>query len=294
MVRKKRTIFLYMLITAILFRLLSNPLANVFQKKLIKSGVGLGYVNFFTYFALACASVSVFFVCEISFSFEFWFCCLFGGFLGAISNFCLVKALSLSDLSVLGPVNSYKSVVGVFFGIILLNEYPSLWGVFGIALIVFGSYFLTEKASGKFSFSLFREQGVRYRFYALFLSALESIFIKKVVLLSSVEVGFASWACFGGLFSLLFVKSGGMQQKISFAYTLPRILAIALFVGIMQYSTNFVFARMNVGYALALFQLSGMLSVIFGFLFFSEKNIFRKLVASIIMCIGAGIILINF
>ena len=58
----------------------------------------------------------------------------------------------------------------------------------------------------------------------------------------------------------------------------------------MQFSTNVVFARMNVGYALALFQLSGVASVVFGFVFFREQNILRKLFGSLIMSLGAAFI----
>ncbi len=287
-----RTIFLYtMLFSAILVRLFSNPFANVLQKKIINGGLSAGNVNSLTYLILACASLWLFFAREISFTGEFWVCCAFGGLLGAVSNFYLVRALELADLSVLGPVNSYKSVVGILFGILILGEYPTLTGVGGIALIIFGSYFLSEKNNKKFSFNLLLQRGVRYRFYALVLSAIESVFIKKVVVLSSVEVAFASWACFGGLFSLIFFRFQDRGCKI--LSSLPKIFVIACLVGVMQYSTNFIFARMNVGYALAIFQLSGVLSVLFGFLFFREKNIFRKLVASLIMCAGASIIFVG-
>ena len=60
----------------------------------------------------------------------------------------------------------------------------------------------------------------------------------------------------------------------------------------MQYSTNYVFSKINVALALALFQLSTILSVILGVSIFKEKNIVQKIVASLIMIIGAIIILI--
>ena len=48
---------------------------------------------------------------------------------------------------------------------------------------------------------------------------------------------------------------------------------------------------MNVSYALALFQLSSVVNVIFGYKFFKETQIKKKLVGTIIMVIGAGIII---
>ena len=60
----------------------------------------------------------------------------------------------------------------------------------------------------------------------------------------------------------------------------------------MQYSTNIVFERMNVSYALALFQLSAVLNVILGWKIFKEKDLIKKLAGSIIMVTGAIIIII--
>lgn len=60
----------------------------------------------------------------------------------------------------------------------------------------------------------------------------------------------------------------------------------------MQLSTNWVFAYMQVGLALALFQLSGVISVILGLLFFGEKNFWPKLAGSLIMCMGAAAVIL--
>lgn len=51
---------------------------------------------------------------------------------------------------------------------------------------------------------------------------------------------------------------------------------IALGLGLMQYSTNIVLAQMNVGLSLALFQLSSLVAVIFGWKMFNETQIAKK------------------
>ena len=292
MVRNNANHFLFMLLSAIILRLLSNPFANVLQKKLVSKGVDASFVNFLTYLFLGLVSVPAFFFCDKTFTVEFWSCCVLGGALGAFSNFFMVRALELSDLSVLGPINAYKSLVGILFGILLLGEFPTFLGLSGVIMIIAGSYFLTDTPSKIFSFDLFRQLGIRYRFYALFLAAVEAIFIKKVILLTSEYVAFSSWACFGCLFALIIARQRSASDTLSMPLIL-KVLTISLLFGIMQLSTNFVFAKMNVGYALAIFQLSGVISVLLGFLFFKERHIFRKLFASLIMCVGAGIIFVG-
>jgi len=74
-------------------------------------------------------------------------------------------------------------------------------------------------------------------------------------------------------------------------YRYQFLLIIA--VGIMQYSTNFVFERMNVAYALALFQLSTLLSVFLGINLFKEKGLKKKLAGSLIMIAGAVILILT-
>jgi drug/metabolite transporter (DMT)-like permease len=70
-------------------------------------------------------------------------------------------------------------------------------------------------------------------------------------------------------------------------------ITLVLLVALMQYSTNYVFSKMNVAYALALFQLSTIVSIILGVNIFKEKELIKKLIASIIMIIGATILILN-
>ena len=60
----------------------------------------------------------------------------------------------------------------------------------------------------------------------------------------------------------------------------------------MQMTTNYVFEKMNVGYALAIFQLSTIVSVVLGYKFFKEKDIGKKLLGSFIMVTGSVLIIL--
>ena len=63
--------------------------------------------------------------------------------------------------------------------------------------------------------------------------------------------------------------------------------------GLMQITTNYVFENMNVSYALALFQLSSLINVIFGYKFFKETHLIKKLIGTTIMIIGAVVIILG-
>ena len=115
---------------------------------------------------------------------------------------------------------------------------------------------------------------------------------KKVILLTNIQSTFFYWAIAGLLFSMVFTILSKHKLKIRKTNYKFQLILIFL-VAIMQYSTNYVFSRMNVAYALALFQLSTILSVFLGINIFKEKNLFKKLIASFIMLIGATIIILR-
>src|ERR1035437_8848549 len=172
---------------AVLLRIFSNPLGNVFQKKLMTKGIHPLFVNFLTYFLLsiACLFIAVF-IHWPALPRQFWTYSILGGIAGALSNGFLVKALQYGELSILGPINSYKSVVGIIGGIILLGETPNLWGLLGIALIIYGSYFVLDTTKERFSLALLKKKEIQYRLLAMILTAIEAVFVKKVILASSV------------------------------------------------------------------------------------------------------------
>ena len=288
-----------MLATAfsLILRILSNPIGNVFQKKLTEQQNHPLLVNFLTFFILSILCIVPAWrqdwgqVSELS-----WYYGIIAGVFGAIGNGFLVKALQGGDLSILGPINSYKSVVGILVGIVFLHEIPNIWGIAGIILIIYGSYFVLDTMQERFSWRLLKNKDIQYRIAAMVLTAIEAIFIKKVILYSSTMVSFFFWCWFGAFFSfilLFFLKVRFLKELKQIKYHhLPAYACLVLCIGTMQYTTNYVFSHMNVGYALALFQLSTLVSIILGYRIFKEQNIKKKLLGAIIMVIGSGVIIL--
>ena len=282
---------------AVSLRILSNPIGNVFQKQLTTKNHHPLLVNFITYFILAvlCVFLAVF-VNWFALPVAFWFYSVLGGITGALGNGFLVKALLKGDLSILGPINSYKSVIGIIVGIFLLGEIPNLWGVIGMLLIIYGSYFVLGTTEEKFTWKLFRKPEIKYRIWAMILSAVEAVFIKKIILVSSTTIAFISWCWLGSFFSfvILFVFRVEIKNEIrNIVLTdLQKYFLLVICIGTMQFTTNYVFGQMPVGYALSLFQLSIIVSVILGYRIFKEQNIRKKLVGSMIMIVGSIIIIL--
>lgn len=282
---------------AVVLRILSNPIGNVVQKQLTNGGHHPLLVNFLTYLLLSVGCLGLFVVMDRTvLPPEFWWYSILVGITGALGNAFLVKALQGGDLSVLGPVNSYKSVIGMIVGIFLLGEIPGFWGVLGVVLIIYGSYFVLDTTEERFSLRLLKKPAIQFRIWAMILTAIEAVFIKKVILASSTTVAFASWCFFGALFSFVLlllyrVQVAAEVQKIKHA-DYRKYLLLVLCIGTMQYTTNYVFDHMPVGYALSLFQLSTLISVLLGYKIFAERDIRKKLLGAVIMILGSVIIIL--
>lgn len=285
------------LILAVAVRILSNPFSNVIQKNLTLSRQHPFFINFLSYLILALFSLILLTRNPIvGLDHYFWIYSILGGIAGALGNAFIIKALESGDLSVLGPINAYKSIVGIVFAFFLIGELPNAWGFAGIFLIIAGSYFVLGTGEQKFGWSVFKQPAIRYRLMALVLTGIQAVFDKNIIQHSNLELAFVSWCVFGALFSFIVclvfnVRPSSYISSINLSIA-ARYILLCISIALMTASTNYVFKHMPVGEALALFQVSIIISVFLGYKVFSEGGIARKLVGAAIMVAGSFLILL--
>ena len=167
----------------LILRILSNPVANAFQKKIVQFNSAT-VSNFYTYALMSlCVIPFALKVGWTNLSLSVYTNAFFAGLLCSTGTACLIKALQSGDLSVLGPINSYKCVIGLFMAFFLLGEIPTILGFFGMILIIFGSWFVFDATDEGFSLKLFKRRDIQLRFLALLLTGIEAAFLKKVIIL---------------------------------------------------------------------------------------------------------------
>lgn len=278
------------LLTALTLRIFSNPIANTCQKKLGENTSSLS-VNFYVTLLMSIACViPALNINWTVYNMEFWFYVFLAGLFCSLGTVCLIKALKLGELSILGPLNSYKSLVGLISAFVLLGELPSLYGITGILLIVAGSLVLISPEQNRnrdksFLLSIF------LRVLALVFTGCEASILKKIILLSSPEISFVLWCFSGALFGGLFLIFTRHKFEIPKRGDWKLYFLAAVCLGVMQFSTNIVFKNMEVGTALALFQLSSIVNLFLGFKIFHESGIIRKFIGTLVMITGSILIL---
>ncbi|HLO79939.1 MAG TPA: EamA family transporter [Chitinophagaceae bacterium] len=286
-----------LLLAAVTIRIISNPISNVIQKNLTLSLHHPLFVNFLSYLVLSMFSLFLLPGHSLTdLNSSFWIYSVLSGVAGAFGNAFIIKALEKGDLSVLGPINAYKSVIGIIFAFILLGELPNFWGFIGVMLIITGSYFVLSTGQGKFSWSILKQPAIKFRIAALVLTGIQAVFDKKIIQNSDLAMAFVSWCTFGALFSYIICLLNGVKPQYYFKgmnrAIAGKYLALCASIALMTASTNYTFKNMPVGEALALFQISILISVFLGYKIFQEQGLIRKLIGSVIMIAGSLFILL--
>jgi drug/metabolite transporter (DMT)-like permease len=233
---------------------------------------------------------------------SFWMGIAIASVLDVAGNLLLVRAIGHGDMSVIGPLNSYKPLVGVALGVLMLGELPTFWGYAGIIVIVAGSLLLLQPKTNKSWMRNSRPtKPVCDRLMSILFTASASIFLKNAIQSSNPAQAYVGWSvgcCLLAWISvaITYQKSSSATQAISsnqIANDWILLASSGLSFLVMQGATIWLFAQMHVGYALALFQLASIIQVFLGRKLFREDKFLRRLIASLVMTIGATMVLLG-
>ncbi len=285
----------------ILIRIILNPIANAFQKQLINREASPAFVVFISYAMLAVLSaIIVLFTPLSALSTGFWINIFLASVIDGLGNLFSVKSLKSIDLSVFGPLNAYKPVFATVTGAVLLHEIPSLLGAIGIIIVILGSYLINyqsgKKKSGVQIKAAFHSPGFLYRLLAIACYAIAVVYLKKAVIVSSPLVTLLFWGIIGmlvlGVNTIVTLKRTDLQKNyIILKNQVGTYVMLAVFFIFTQWVSLFIFEKLFVGYALAVFQLSAFIHIIIGYKVFKEANMKYKIIGTLVMISGVLLIL---
>lgn len=285
----------------VVLRVLFSSLANVFQKKLVERVGNARIVVTSSLFIVSCmATPSLLLAPWDKLSATFWISCIAAAVLDVPGNVLLVGSLGKSDLSLVGPLNSLKPVVGMFLAMLLLREFPSTLGLVGVGVLAVGTWCLAataEASTGRKGIAWLWSPAARWRYGALFFTSAAAVCIKPAVLIGGTWPTFAVWSWLCTFLSLLWIRAAIGPQVIQAMlhrdhWNLTLIGSGICFCGLQGLSI-WLFQLIPVSYALALFQLSGLFNVYLGHKFFGESNGWQRFAVSIVMLIGAAFIILG-
>jgi uncharacterized membrane protein len=223
------------------------------------------------------------------------------GVLDALAFIASTIAIKRSSISLLAPISSFNPVFTTLFAIVGLGEIPTLTKWVGIIIIVIGAYLLNIQVIKEGMLmpfkKLFTDKAVQLFLFANVIWGLTPIFQKQSLLTTTPHAPL--FVSLIGFFVMTLSILPFVYKKVS---TIPSFvlqnhnafwfLLIAV-GGVSSTAAAFtVFSLTNVGYATAVFKLSVLFTVVGGALFFKEKNIKQRLIASVVMLLGTMLLLL--
>ncbi len=286
----------------VVVRVLANPCSNALQKLLGSRGFAAPVLLALPHLGLTLLAVPLL-VRGRPVSTAFWSWCLLSAALAVAANWLIIEAIRRADLSLLGPINSYKPVVSLLPGMLLLGERPGPASLAGIGLVLAGSLLLMDplrgpRRPGPWLSGLTKNPGVQLRFAALLLSSGEAVTLKRALALGGSPLTFAAWAVLGFVFVVPFAvrplarQVRDQNRPWSDANGMG-LIGLTITTGLMQFCTLVTLEQLPVGVSLALFQTSTLVTVLLGHALFQEPHFQRRMAGAVVMAAGAGILVLT-
>lgn len=221
---------------------------------------------------------------------QFWIALLIGGCLNVVATILYIKAIKYSDLSITVPMLTFTPLFLLITSPLIIGEFPNIFGLLGIILIIFGSYILNikEKHHGYLApFKiLIKEKGPKLMLAVAFIWSITSNIDKIGVQNSSPIFWVIAMSIFISIVMtpLMFLKS---QKHNRFGKNNFKILIlVGLFSALSLICQMTAINLTLVAYVISIKRASAILSVLFGYFIFKEKGLKERLAGVIIMIIG--------
>lgn len=203
-----------------------------------------------------------------------------------------IYALNSSPISLVIPLFSFTPVFVLLVSIFTLHEYPNIYGVIGVLLIVAGSYAVNISNISRGVFSpltmLFKDKGSRFMLGAAFLYGMTSVIAKKCILKS--DPYFYAATFYSAVLIVLLIKAKLNGKRLLLFK--KEFVINGLIFGTMVLFHVIGLKLTYAGYLVSIKRSSILFSIVLGMILFKERDIAQKLFGALMM-IG-GILFITF
>ncbi|GBE17995.1 EamA-like transporter family protein [archaeon BMS3Abin16] len=225
----------------------------------------------------------------------FWHAILIQGIMLSITQVIYMHAIKVSPLSITLPMLSFTPAFMLVTSPLILGESPGLAGKLGVLLIAVGAYVLNVQKIGEGLFkplgALFSEQGARLMLVVAFIWSITAN-VDKIGVVNSSPLFYATIVMAAvalGLTPVMHFKSEDYRKQIS--GNLRGLLPIGFFMALGVASQMTAISLTLTAYVISIKRTSILIGSVYGFIFFSEKNVRARLTGALIMV--CGVILIS-
>lgn len=226
----------------------------------------------------------------------FWIAVFATSSLNTITSLLFVKAIKDSPLSLTLPIVTLTPIFLLITSPIIVGEFPKLLGVLGIISTVIGSYILnlSKRAHSPIEplLSIVKEEGPRLMLIVAFIWSITSN-IDKIAIRNSNPILFSLTSTLIILFFLTIIL---LFKRTSFSSILKGSMVLAP-IGLAS-GLSYVFQMTAISLTIVpnvitVKRTSALFGIIWGKIFFKEKNIKERLIGTVIMILGVILVAIS-
>lgn len=206
-----------------------------------------------------------------------------------------IKALQISPLSLTYPFLAFSPVFLIFTGFVFLGEMPNIWGISGIILTTAGAYVLNLGGAGGFFApvrAVVREKGSLIMLGVSFMWSFAATFDKVALLESSPYFFLFTFNAGFLIFYIPFLKKVNPRYKKEVKKYFMPLLILGTFAGASVLFQMIALQTAYVSYVIAIKRSGMIITLIFGWIFFSEEVDRYRILGTLMMV--AGVVLIAF
>ncbi|MBN2478402.1 EamA family transporter [Candidatus Micrarchaeota archaeon] len=218
-----------------------------------------------------------------------------GAFLGMLvlnigTTFLFLEALKISDISISLPMTAFTPLFLIFTSPLINGEFADGMGIYGILLIVAGSYILhlkEEKGIMGPLKSIIQNKGSLYMLIVAFIWSFSANF-DKIAYINSNSFFYGTFLYLGmGLFFAVYalMKKKDIARQVKKGF--PGIVKISASCILTFLLITFSYSFAIVPYVISIKRMSALFGVVLGGVMFKEKNIGVRFIGALVMVAGA-------
>jgi drug/metabolite transporter (DMT)-like permease len=212
-----------------------------------------------------------------------------------IGNIFYFKSLKESPMSLCMPLLALTPFFLLILSMIFLKEIPNIYGIIGILLVVFGSYFLNLKDIKQGIFkpfkAIFTGKGASLALLGSSLFAISSTIDKRNLNLTNPIFYLSSkFFVFLIVFIIIFIKKKPNIKNIKSNW--KKVLLLNILSVISQFCLIFAMSLGYISYVISIRRSSILFDVGYGHFVFKEKETKQRFIGAVVILIG--LVMITF
>ncbi|MDP2676979.1 MAG: DMT family transporter [bacterium] len=214
-----------------------------------------------------------------------------------VAQWLWFRAFRLEEASLISPLYLLTPPLVLFTGFIILGEKPSLWGIVGVLTTIIGLWILFQsgRREGANLFDTIKRKGVLFGICGAVLFAFSFPLDRKAILTSSGLFYTALAVLLIGVLSIGVSMFSGSHARHTFFLLFRKPKKMALFFAVSSiafFLPNQALSYSFAAYASSVKRLWSLWTVLFSGMFFKERNIRNKMIATVVMLSGIFITII--